>query len=108
MQTKKFKFSETSAEFLFDTKDYNCYLQCGPIIGLEYNGPDSNNTCRKLMQNMKIEPCNYSSTLIIIELKLIIKISFWFLDYITENSPSIQGKLDNFYNFADMQMSVWD
>lgn len=83
VQTKKFKFSETSAENVFGTRDFNDYLQCGPIIGLEYSGADSNQVCAKLMQSLQMNPF-----------------------YITEKSGSLQQKLDNFYNFADMQMSV--
>lgn len=28
-------------------------------------------------------------------------------DYVSENQDSVQQKLDNFYTFADMRMSVW-
>lgn len=81
--TKKFKFSETSADVVFGTKEFNNYLQAGPLIGLEYSGPDCNNTCKKLVQELAIDPY-----------------------FITVDSGSLQRTLDNFYNFADMQMAV--
>ena len=38
VQTKKYNFSELSAENVFGSKAYNQHLMKGPIIGLEFNG----------------------------------------------------------------------
>jgi hypothetical protein len=54
VQTKKFKFSETSSESVFSTKIYNNNLQKGPIIGLEFNGTNSSFICQKIVQQLQL------------------------------------------------------
>lgn len=64
VQTKKFKFSETSSEAVFGTKIYNTNLQKGPIIGLEFNGNNVSMICQNIVHQLKIAPGNYKNILI--------------------------------------------
>ena len=81
VQTKKYKLSELSAESVFDSKKYNNYLQKAPIIGLEYNGSECAAKCKTIVQALNID-----------------------LVFVSDQISNSQ--LDNFYNFAEMQMSV--
>lgn len=83
VQTKKYKLSELSAENVFGTKNYNNLLEKGEIIGIEYNGALSSQICKGTIQALKIEPV-----------------------FVSQSSDNLQHQIDNFYNFAEMQMSV--
>ena len=56
VQTKKFKFSETSSESVFATNVYNNNLQNGPIIGLEFNGNNCSMICQNVVQQLRLMP----------------------------------------------------
>lgn len=83
VNSKNFNFSELSAENVFGTKDFNKFLQKGPIIGLEYNGHDSISICQAEAQKLQLTENHI---------------------YVSPPSPNLQQRIDNFYNFSDMQM----
>lgn len=55
----------------------------GPIIGLEYNGHNSISICLAEAQKLKLTENHI---------------------YISPPSSNLQQRIDNFYNFSDMQM----
>lgn len=71
---------------VFATDSYTRAVAAGPVIGLEYNGDGVCNAC----QETCIAVSKGSTGLVFVS-----------------NSPQVATQqIDNFYNFADMQMSV--
>lgn len=85
VQTKKFRFSETSSDCVFETNIYDNNLQKGPIVSLEFNGRNCTVICEMVVKQLRIPMQNV---------------------FVSKNTEALQSQLDNFYNFSDMQMAV--
>nr|CAB3265676.1 protein XRP2-like [Phallusia mammillata] len=60
-------------------------IRDGPVVGLEFNGEDCVNVCRKAVEQLEQE----SPTM-----------------YVSPSSDAARTEADSFYNFCDMRMSV--
>lgn len=84
VQTKKYNLSELSAESVFGSKVHNAQLTKGPIIGMELNGTEAIQKCDQVVKSLGLAPNAY----------------------VSPNTPNLSRQIDNFYNFAEMVMSI--
>lgn len=107
VQTKKFRFSETSSDCVFETNIYDNNLQKGPIVSLEFNGRNCTVICEMVVKQLRI-PMRKHFRNIMFSLRYNLLISSPILEnvFVSKNTEALQSQLDNFYNFSDMQMAV--
>lgn len=86
IQTKEVELKPEDAQRVFNVDSYNNIVQQGAVIGMEYNGDDCVETC-------KTEALNFmkgSAGLI----------------FVSQSQSEAEKQIEDFYNFADMQMAV--
>jgi len=71
---------------VFATDSYDHIVSQGPLIGLEFNGDGVVEACQSVLNSIMRD----SSSLV----------------FISSNHQEARGQIENFYNYADMQMSV--
>ncbi|XP_021347984.1 protein XRP2-like isoform X1 [Mizuhopecten yessoensis] len=86
VQTKEIDMQPQDAQRVFGTDAYQSLVQQGAVIGLEYNGEDSINLCQvELVEFMK------GTTGLV---------------FISQSRALADKQIEDFYNFAEMQMTM--
>ncbi|XP_033751685.1 protein XRP2-like isoform X2 [Pecten maximus] len=86
VQTKEVNMQPQDAQRVFGTDAYQSLVQRGAVIGLEYNGDDCINLCQvELVEFMK------GTTGLV---------------FISQSKALADKQIEDFYNFADMQMTM--
>ncbi|XP_069133734.1 protein XRP2-like isoform X1 [Argopecten irradians] len=86
VQTKEISMQPQDAQRVFGTDAYQSLVQQGPVIGLEYNGDDCINLCQiELVEFMK------GTTGLV---------------FISQSKALAEKQIEDFYNFAEMQMTM--
>ncbi|XP_014665151.1 PREDICTED: protein XRP2-like [Priapulus caudatus] len=85
VQSKEVTMQEDDARRVFGSESYTLLVKLGPVIGFEYNGPNANLHCQKAVADTA-----YGTT---------------GLAFVSSNQKTAMSYVENFYNFADMQMS---
>lgn len=65
-----------------------CFLYLGPVIGMEYNGDNCIQTCQEVIVGITKGTTG--------------------LVFISQSRDTADQQIENYYNFADMQMAVWN
>ncbi|CAG2211629.1 RP2 [Mytilus edulis] len=86
IQTKEVELKPEDAQRVFNTDSYNNIVQQGAVIGMEYNGDDCVETC-------KTEALNFMKGSV-------------GLVFVSQSQSEAEKQIEDFYNFADMQMAV--
>ncbi|KAL5007277.1 hypothetical protein ScPMuIL_016083 [Solemya velum] len=68
------------------TESYTLPVQQGPVIGLEFNGPDSIAKCQEVVVNLTKGTTG--------------------MVFVSQLKSSASKQLESFYNFTDMAMSM--
>ncbi|XP_074661001.1 protein XRP2-like [Tubulanus polymorphus] len=84
VQTKELTMQLNDAKRVFMSDSYTHALKQGPVIGFEYNGDD----CIQLCQQAVVAVMQGSTGLV----------------FVSQNKSLAQQQIENFYNYADMQM----
>ncbi|KAK3591851.1 hypothetical protein CHS0354_005049 [Potamilus streckersoni] len=84
IQTKEVTMQPPDASRVFRTDTYASAVSLGPVIGLEYNGDNSVQCCQEVLA--RTGPAQNT--------------------FISQSRDVAAGQVENFYNFADMQMAV--
>lgn len=86
MQTKELKLQPGDAVRVFNSDAYTELVAQGDVIGLEYNGDN----CIQACQDQVVQITQGSTGLV----------------FVSQSRELAEQQIENFYNFADMQMSV--
>ncbi|XP_046364849.1 protein XRP2-like isoform X1 [Haliotis rufescens] len=86
MQTKEVSMQSADAQRVFGTDSYSLAVQQGPVIGLEYNGTGVIKHCQETVVDLTKGTTG--------------------LVFVSQNLTAALQQIDNFYNFADMQMGM--
>ncbi|XP_013390023.1 protein XRP2 [Lingula anatina] len=86
IQTKEVNMQAAEAVRVFGSEAYNTVVQQGPVIGLEYNGEDCVKHCKEIVASIS----QGSSEMV----------------FVTQSPELAAEQVENFYNYADMQMAV--
>lgn len=89
LQSKESQMQETSAESIFRTNSYNGAVQQGPVVGLQYSGPNCLQSCHKLA--VRIATATGSTGLV----------------YVSTNPKISQQQVDTFFSVANVQSVAW-
>ncbi|KAK1167603.1 protein XRP2-like [Acipenser oxyrinchus oxyrinchus] len=86
VQTKEVSMRPEDANRVFhqNAEDYTSLIEKGPVVALEFNGDGAVEACRSMASDV------FSSAKV----------------YVSENKASACRDVDNFFNFADMQMGI--
>lgn len=86
IQTKELKMQANDAERVFGSDAYTEVASRGPVIGLEYNGEE----CIRYCQDVASTITKGSTGLV----------------FVSQTPQLAEQQIENYYNFADMQMAV--
>ncbi|KAH9493084.1 Protein Xrp2 [Bulinus truncatus] len=86
VQTKEVTMGPEDSKRVFNSDAYTKAVQQGPVIGIEINGDG----CVELCQSLVSELMKGATGLI----------------FVSQSSASAEAQIENFYNFADMQMGI--
>ncbi|CAH1785725.1 unnamed protein product [Owenia fusiformis] len=86
VQTKEMSLKSEDAERVFGTDAYNAVASTGPVIGFEYNGDGVVERCQE-----QVVTVSQGTTGMV---------------FVSQNHKLAAQQIDNFYNFAEMQMAV--
>ncbi|XP_060576615.1 LOW QUALITY PROTEIN: protein XRP2-like [Ruditapes philippinarum] len=86
VQTKELKMSPPDALRVFGSDAYDVVVSRGPVIGLEYNGENCIQICQEVIMG--------------------ITKGLTGLVFISQSRETADEQIENYYNFADMQMAV--
>ncbi|XP_052243541.1 protein XRP2-like isoform X2 [Dreissena polymorpha] len=86
VQTKELKMQSNDAQRVFGTDLYKEAVSRGLVIGLEYNGEHSIQVCQEVVMTTAAGSTG--------------------LVFVSQSRESAQQQIHNYYDFADMQMSV--
>ncbi|XP_076347132.1 protein XRP2-like [Tachypleus tridentatus] len=88
VRTKEVQLENNDAERIFGSSSYNSIICRGHVIALEYNGDDSITTCQDTAKAITTET------------------GLTGLIYVSTCPDAASQQIENFFNFADMHMSV--
>lgn len=86
IQTKEVTLQPEDAQRVFNTAAYDNIVQQGPVIGLEFNGDDCIERCKTEALNLMAGSIG--------------------LVFVSQSLTEATKQIEDFYNFADMQMAV--
>ncbi|XP_060568964.1 protein XRP2-like [Ruditapes philippinarum] len=86
VQTKELKMTPPDALRVFGSDAYDVVVSRGPVIGLEYNGENCIQICQEVIMG--------------------ITKGLTGLVFISQSRETADEEIENYYNFADMQMAV--
>ncbi|XP_052797927.1 protein XRP2-like isoform X1 [Mya arenaria] len=86
VQTKELKMLPNDAQRVFGSDMYNEAVSRGDVIGLEFNGVDAVQTCQEVVTRLTA-----GSTGVV---------------FVSQSREAAETQITNYYDFADMQMSV--
>lgn len=88
VRTKEVLMDKSDTERVFGTDAYNNVVKRGAVIALEYNGDEATNNCQNMAKSIALETGSTG------------------LVYVSSNSKSATTQIEQFFTYADIQMSV--
>ncbi|KAK3101591.1 hypothetical protein FSP39_004691 [Pinctada imbricata] len=86
VQTKELDMKQSDAVRVFGTDSFNAIVERGPVIGLEFNGDGCVDTIQNELQQFMQGMTG--------------------LVFVSQSAHMVEKQLEDFYNFADMQMAI--